>query len=79
MTPELMALAGCGPGDMAALLRGLGYRGRKDKNGVVQFRHQDRVRAKAKPAKAGKKQKPKSKSRTKNSPFDKLNGLTVAR
>ncbi len=57
-TPELMSLAGCGPDDMAAILKGLGYRGLKDKSGVVRFRHQQ-ARKTAPP-----KAKPKSKSRS---------------
>ena len=66
----LMSLAGCGAEEMAEILKGLGYRGRKDNSGVVRFRHQE---ARSGAAATGKKQKVK-----KDSPFDKLNGLTVA-
>ena len=47
-TPELLSLAGCGPGEMTAILAGLGYRGKEDKAGVLRFRHALKPRAKVK-------------------------------
>ncbi len=75
---DLMSLAGCGVGDMAAILKGLGYRVRKDKGGVTRFRLASQPKPKPKQSAAGK---PKSKrvSTNKDSPFAKLGGLMAAR
>ena len=45
-TAELMSLAGCSAGGMAAILKGLGYRGRKDKGGVTRFRRASKPKPK---------------------------------
>ncbi|MCH7865826.1 MAG: disulfide oxidoreductase, partial [Proteobacteria bacterium] len=82
-TPELLSLAGCGADEMTAILRGLGYPAKADKDGVVRFRDGDRGKAKVK-AKAKPKPKPKPKTPAKksktigDSPFAKLRDLTVA-
>ena len=56
VSADLMSLAGCGPEDMAEILKGLGYRGRKDKKGVIRFRHQE-ARSGAKGSATGEKRK----------------------
>ena len=72
----LMSLAGCGAGDMAAILEGLRYRGRKDKGGVTRFR----LASQPKPKKSAARKPKQSKrvSTNKDSPFAKLGGLTAA-
>ncbi|MEE9317957.1 MAG: disulfide oxidoreductase, partial [Rhodospirillales bacterium] len=78
VTPELMSLAGCGANEITAILKDLGYRGRKDKSGVVQFRHQE---ARSGAAATGKNKKARSGAAAtgkQDSPFAKLGGLTVA-
>ncbi len=88
VTPELMSLAGCGPDDMAAILKGLGYRGQKDKKGDIKFRHQE-ARSGAKGSATGKNKKARRADKEarkaegltgkqKDSPFAKLGGLTAA-
>ena len=74
-TPELLSLAGCGAGDMAAILKGLGYRGRKDKGGVTRFRLASNKRAKG-TQEARRAVGPTGKQQ--DSPFAKLGGLTAA-
>ena len=75
-TPELMSLAGCGAGAMAAILEGLGYRGRKDKGGVTRFRLASQPKPKPKKQEARRAEGPTGKQQ--DSPFAKLGGLTAA-
>jgi ATP-dependent RNA helicase SUPV3L1/SUV3 len=85
-TAELMSLAGCGAGGMAAILKGLGYRGRKDKGGVTRFRRaskpkpkkQETGRAVGSTGKQQEARKPRRKRVIQDSPFAKLGGLTAA-
>ena len=85
-TAELMSLAGCGAGSMAAILKGLGYRGRKDKGGVTRFRRaskpkpkkQETGRAVGSTGKQQEARKPRRKRVIQDSPFAKLGDLTAA-
>ncbi|MCH7936968.1 MAG: disulfide oxidoreductase [Proteobacteria bacterium] len=72
--PELMSLAGCGAADMAAILEGLGYRGRKDKGGVTRFR----LASQPKPKKQEARRAEGPTGKQQDSPFAKLGGLTAA-
>ncbi|MAF94616.1 MAG: disulfide oxidoreductase [Rhodospirillaceae bacterium] len=74
-TPELLSLAGCGTGGMAAILKGLGYRGRKDKGGVTRFRLASKKSTKPKRPPGNKPRRSKT---AKDSPFAQLGGLTAA-
>ena len=73
-TAELMSLAGCGAGPMAAILKGLGYRGRKDKGGVIRFR----LVSKPKPKKQEARRAEGPTGKQQDSPFAKRGGLTAA-
>ena len=77
----LMSLAGCGAGEMAEILAGLGYPGKADRDGVMRFSHARPRNTKSKGVKSNqasgikkKRQKP-----VKDSPFAELQNLTVGR
>ena len=73
-------------GGMAAILKGLGYRGRKDKGGVTRFRRaskpkpkkQETGRAVGSTGKQQEARKPRRKRVIQDSPFAKLGDLTAA-
>jgi ATP-dependent RNA helicase SUPV3L1/SUV3 len=77
-TPELMSLAGCGPDDMASVLKGLGYRAAKDAVGRLVFRPAGGRRRKGKgdDGAAGNRRRDEAAA---DSPFAKLKHLTAAR
>ena len=76
-TPALMSLAGRGPDDLAAILKGLGYRAAKDADGRLVFR------AAGGKGRKGKRQNAAGGKRREqvapDSPFAKLKHLTAAR
>ncbi len=84
ISPELLALGGCGTEEMAVILRHLGYR-KREKDAVALFKWQPQRapkaqrRATAKPAGVIKKTRPRSPDYDADSPFAVLNKLKIAR
>ena len=78
VAPDLMSLAGCGADDMAAILKGLGYRPVKDADGHLRFRRAAKGKAKPGGAREGMRTR-KAKPASDDSPFAKLRRLTAAR
>jgi ATP-dependent RNA helicase SUPV3L1/SUV3 len=77
-TPELMSLAGAGADDMAAILKGLGYRAEKDKEGQAVFRRAGGKKARDGRAKTAARQR-RQREPDRESPFAKLRHLAAAR